>query len=66
MDLCILSISRPEKAMYNATLMMVGIALAWPQEMDATTRAIAIVKKAGGTLVFDEKIPSKPVIGLNL
>ena len=49
-----------------ATLLILGIALAWPQETEEAKRAIAIVRKADGTVNIDEKAPGKPVIGINL
>ena len=52
--------------MRGATLLIVGVALAWPQDTDDARRAIAIVKKADGTIVFDDQAPGKPVISINL
>jgi hypothetical protein len=37
-----------------------------PQETPEAKRAIAIVRKADGTIVFDDKAPGKRVIGVNL
>jgi hypothetical protein len=37
-----------------------------PQETPEMKRAIAIVRKAEGTIVFDDKAPGKPVIAVNL
>ena len=51
----------------NATLLViVGFTLAWPQDTDDARRAIAIVRKASGTIEFDDKAPGKPVIAINL
>lgn len=52
--------------MNYATFLILGAALAWPQETEETKRAIAIVKKADGQLVIDEKAPGRPVVSLNL
>jgi hypothetical protein len=49
-----------------ATLLVLGVAIAWPQDTEEAKRALAIVKKADGVLVFDEKAPGRPVVGLNL
>jgi short subunit fatty acids transporter len=59
-----------------ATVLVVGYALASGtvlktvlpllQETPEAKRAIVIVTKADGTIVFDEKAPGKPVIGVNL
>jgi hypothetical protein len=58
------------------TVLVLGFALASgpvlktilppPQETPEAKRAIAIVRKADGTIVFDDKAPGKPVIGVNL
>jgi hypothetical protein len=56
----------PEEAMNAATFLILVSALGLPQETPEALRAIEIVKKAGGTLVFDDKAPGKPVISLNL
>ena len=47
-----------------AVLLTAGMAAA--QDNTETQRAIAIVQKVDGTLVFDPKAPGKTVIGLNL
>ena len=47
-------------------LLLAGATLAWPSEPEDVERALAIVKKAQGSLVFDEKAPGRPVISLNL
>ena len=52
--------------MRYAILLLLGAALVWPQETDATRRALEIVKKVDGQLGFDEKAPGRPVISLNL
>jgi len=52
--------------MNAATFLILVSALGLPQETPEALRAIEIVKKAGGTLVFDDKAPGKPVISLNL
>ena len=49
-----------------ATLLILGTVLAWPQDTEEAKRAIAIVYKADGKIVFDEKAPGKPVIAINL
>ena len=49
-----------------ATLLLLGIALAFPQDTDEVKRAIAIVRKADGKIDFDEKAPGRPVIAINL
>lgn len=49
-----------------ATILVMGFALAWPQQTPDAKRAIAIVTEADGTIVFDEKAPGKPVIAVNL
>lgn len=47
-------------------MLIVGFVLAWPQDAEEAHVAIAIVKKAEGTIVFDAKAPGKPAIGVNL
>jgi hypothetical protein len=42
------------------------LTLAWPQDTDEARRAIAIVRKAEGTIGFDDKLPGKPVVSINL
>jgi hypothetical protein len=37
-----------------------------PQETPEAKRAFAIVRKADGTIVFDDKAPGKRVIAVNL
>ena len=59
-----------------ATVLVLGFALASgtvlktvlpsPQETPEAKRAIALVRKADGTIVFDDKAPGKPVIAVNL
>ena len=49
-----------------ATLLILGIASAFPQDTDEVKRAIAIVRKADGKIDFDEKAPGRPVIAINL
>ena len=49
-----------------ATLLILGTALAWPQDTDEAKRAIAIVRKADGKIEFDDKAPGRPVIAVNL
>ena len=59
-----------------ATVLVLGFALASgtvlktvlppPQETPEAKRAIAIVRKADGTIVFDDIAPGKPVIAVNL
>jgi hypothetical protein len=48
----------------NATILFLTLAI--PQNTDAARRAIEIVRKAEGKVVFDEKSPSRPVIAINL
>ena len=51
----------------NATfLLLVGLTIPWPQDTEEARRAIEIVRKAEGKLVFDDKAPGKPVIAINL
>ncbi len=52
--------------MNYATFLVLGAALAWPQETEDAKRALAIVKKTHGTVEIDEKAPGRPVISLNL
>ena len=49
-----------------ATVLVLGFALSWPQETPEAKRGTAIVRKADGTIVFDDKAPGKPVIAVNL
>lgn len=49
-----------------AALLLITTSLAWPQDTEDAKRAIAIVKKANGRLLFDDKAPGKPAIYLNL
>jgi hypothetical protein len=47
--------------------LLIGIlAFAWPQDTEETIRAIAIVKKANGNVVIDEKASGRPVVSLDL
>jgi len=51
----------------NATfLLMLALANACPQDTDEARRAIEIVRKAEGTIQFDDKAPGKPVTAVNL
>jgi len=52
--------------MTYATIFVLSTTLACTQDTDDVKRAIAIVKKADGSLVFDEKVPGRPVISVNL
>lgn len=47
-------------------LLILGAFLAWPQETDEAKKALAIVKKADGKIIFDEKAPGRPVISVDL
>jgi hypothetical protein len=55
-----------EVAMHPTTFLLVSLVFIWPQETDAAKRALEIVKKAEGTIAFDEEAPGRPVISLNL
>jgi hypothetical protein len=52
--------------MSYATFLILGAALAWPQDTEDAKRALAIIKKAEGTIEFDEKAPGRPLVALNL
>lgn len=52
--------------MNPATLLFLGIALSFPQDTEPARQAVAVVKKADGTIEFDDKAPGKPVIAINL
>jgi hypothetical protein len=52
--------------MKYAFLFALGFPLAFLQDTAESRRAIAIVKKADGTITFDEKAPGRVVIGINL
>jgi hypothetical protein len=54
----------PRSIRLLVVLLTAGMAAA--QDSTEAQRAIAIVKKVDGTLVFDPKAPGKTVIGLNL
>ena len=52
--------------MNAAFLLLLGATIAWQPESEEVQRAIAIVKKAQGSLEFDEKAPGRPATSLNL
>jgi hypothetical protein len=52
--------------MNYATFLFLSAALAWPQDTEEAKRGLAIIKKAEGTIAFDEKAPGRPLISLNL
>jgi hypothetical protein len=47
-------------------LLVMGAALAWPQEDDATKQAIATVRKAEGTVTVDYARPGHPVVAVDI
>lgn len=52
--------------MHFTTVLIVGVALVWSQDIDLRRRALEIVKKAKGTVVIDANAPGEPVVALNL
>jgi hypothetical protein len=54
----------PSSIRLLVVLATAGVAAA--QDSTETQRAIAIVQKVDGKIVFDTKAPGKPVVGLNL
>jgi hypothetical protein len=55
-----------EIPMIQMPLLMAALAVAWPQETDATKRALDIVRKVDGIITWDPQAADKTVIGLNL
>jgi hypothetical protein len=49
----------------HASLLLL-LTLAWPQDTDEARRAIAVIRKAEGTIGYDEKLPGNPVVSVNL
>lgn len=52
--------------MKAAPLLVLGLALALPQDNEQIRRALDIVRKADGKIEFDDKAPGKPVVAINL
>ena len=50
--------------MIRAIVLLCTVAFA--QDTDEARRAVAIVKKAQGTIFYDDKAPGRPVVGVNL
>jgi hypothetical protein len=55
-----------EDAMRFVLLLVMGGALSWPQEDEATRQAIAAVQKAEGKVVIDRNRPGHPVVGVDI
>jgi hypothetical protein len=56
----------PEDAMKISMLLVVSAALAWPQDDDATKRAIAMVQKAEGKVTIEHDRPGQPVVAVDI